>query len=87
MVDDFMSAHGIEHDPEPPYPFDSELNPHGSLADWRLGDGRYVEAAGLLTKREYAAKTERKAELAAKYGLKVLVLTENDLPRLRQLLG
>lgn len=87
VVDDFLWAHGIEHDTEPPYPFDEKLNPHGSRADWKLADGRYIEAAGLMSKEEYALKMARKQQLAAKYGIKLVVLTEADLPRLKEVLN
>lgn len=87
IVDDFLSANDIGHEVEPPYPFDAELNPHGARADWRLADGRYVEAAGLMSKADYVAKMTRKAELASKYGISLVVLTEADLPKLRSLIG
>lgn len=87
IVDDFLWAHGIEHEPEPPYPFDEKLNPHGSRADWKLADGRYIEAAGLMSQEEYALKMARKRQLATKYGIQLVVLTEADLPRLLEVLS
>ncbi|MGP6178448.1 hypothetical protein ACTU6U_14240 [Microbacterium sp. A196] len=86
IIDDYFSAHGIQHEPEPHYPYDDELNPFGSRADWRLADGRFVEAAGLMSTAAYAAKMAKKVELAHRFGIPLLVLTEADLPHLRELL-
>ncbi len=82
IIDDYLWAKGIPHETEPIYPYDAELNANGSRADWRLPDGTFVEAAGMMSQVEYAAKMARKAELAAKHGIRLLVLTESDLPRL-----
>lgn len=87
FVDDYLWSAKIPHDVEPPYPYDPDLNPNGSRADWLLPDGTFVEAAGLMSKREYAAKMARKNELAAKYGIPLLVLTEADLSRLDTVLA
>ena len=36
QIDDFFHDNGIVHEPEPPYPFDAELNLNGYRADWKL---------------------------------------------------
>lgn len=77
-VDDWLHAHSIKHDVEPAYPYDVDLNPTGMRADWLI-DGVLVEAAGMMTKSEYADRIERKKDLAAKSGIDLIVLTENDL--------
>lgn len=84
IIDDYLWATGIAHEPEPQYPYDAELNPYGYRADWRLGDGRFVEAAGLMSETAYAKKMARKRELAARHGLELLVLTEADLVQLNE---
>ena len=86
-VDDYLYARGVRHEPEPPYPYDSELNPTGLRADWKLADGRFVEAAGLMSKAEYASKMARKTELAVKHGIQLVVLTDVDLPHLAERLA
>lgn len=83
-VDDFLSSAGVPHLPEPAYPYDDDLNPHGMRADWMLPGEVFVEAAGLLGQKAYAAKMERKRELADKLGLRLLVLTDADLPHLTE---
>lgn len=85
IIDDFLWANKIPHEIEPIYPYDAELNEHGSRADWLLPGGIFVEAAGLMSQREYAEKMARKTELATKHGIQLLILTEADLPRLQEL--
>ncbi|MFJ4233837.1 hypothetical protein [Cellulosimicrobium cellulans] len=77
-VDDWLHAHAIKHDVEPAYPYDADLNPTGMRADWLI-DGVLVEAAGMMTKTEYADRIERKKRLAAKSSIDLIVLTEDDL--------
>jgi len=86
-VDDYLYARGVWHEIEPPYPYDPDLNPTGLRADWKLADGRFVEAAGLMSNAEYACKMARKAELAVKHGIELVVLTDSDLPRLAERLA
>jgi hypothetical protein len=82
FIDDYLWVAKIPHEIEPTYPYDADLNPNGSRADWQLPDGTFVEAAGLMSQSDYAAKMARKTELAAKYNIPLLVVTETDLPRL-----
>jgi hypothetical protein len=81
-VDDFFFDNGIEHDIEPHYPFDPELNRNGSRADWRLADGTYVEALGFTADPTYMAKVERKLSLAARHRIPVVTVTQAELPSL-----
>jgi hypothetical protein len=82
-IDDWLHAHGIEHEPEPVWPRHSALNPDGRLrADWRLGDGTYVEYAGMLDDAAYASKIAAKVRLADEAGIRLVVLTPSDLVEL-----
>ncbi|MFA5707784.1 hypothetical protein [Mycolicibacterium sp.] len=82
QIDDFFYDHGISHDIEPHYPFDAEINPDGYRADWRLSDGTYVEALGFTANPVYMAKAQRKIDLAAKYQIPIVTVTEAELPDL-----
>ena len=42
-------------------------------------DGTLVEAAGLISRTEYAAKLQRKRELALRDGLRLIVVEPSDL--------
>lgn len=86
-IDDWMHAHGIPHELEPDYPYDPELNPNGSRADWLLPGGVFVEAAGLLTDERYDQKMQRKRLLAERHGLHLVVLMPADLDDLDRHLG
>lgn len=85
VIDDFFSASGITHEPEPLYPYDVDLNPNGLRGDWELADGTLVEAAGLMSDPVYAAKVETKRKVATKHGLRLIVLEEPDLVGLREI--
>ncbi|WP_225823921.1 hypothetical protein [Streptomyces naphthomycinicus] len=84
-VDDFLHRWGVAHEPEPSYPRHPELNTTGLRADWRLADGTFVEALGLMTKEAYAAKVARKRELARRHGLRLVTVTAEDLDRLPEI--
>lgn len=62
-----------------------EFNTTGLRADWRLADGTFVEALGLMTKEAYAAKVTRKRELARHHGLRLVTVTAEDLNRLSEI--
>lgn len=79
-VDDFLTAHGIAHKPEPTYPGSSRR------ADWGLPDGTFVEYAGLLGDAEYRAKIEEKRSIAAAAGVPLIVLVPEDLTDLSRAL-
>ncbi|MEW2624064.1 hypothetical protein [Streptomyces sp. NPDC048106] len=84
-VDDFLHHRGVAHEPEPAYPRHPELNTTGLRADWRLADGTFVEALGLMTREAYAAKVTRKRELARHHGLRLITVTAEDLSRLPEI--
>lgn len=84
-VDDFLHHRGIAHEPEPHYPHHPELNTTGLRADWRLADGTFVEALGLMEREAYAAKVERKRKLAALSGLRLVTVTAAELDRLPEI--
>ncbi|WP_287042304.1 hypothetical protein [Mycobacterium sp.] len=79
QIDDFFYDHGIEHEVEPHYPFDSELNVSGYRADWKLPDGTYVEALGFPNDPAYMAKAQRKIKLAEQHQIPVLTITRSDI--------
>jgi hypothetical protein len=83
-VDDALSALGIEHHLEPLWPWHPELNPNGlRRADWVLGDGTYVEAAGMLDDEDYRRKLAAKVDLAQEQGIPLIIVRPQDVPRLR----
>jgi hypothetical protein len=82
QIDDFFFDHGIEHELEPFYPFDPDINLDGYRADWRLADGTFVEALGFTANPVYMAKAERKIDLAARHQISVVTVTESDLRNL-----
>ena len=79
QIDDFFFDNGIEHEIEPFYPFDPEVNLGGYRADWRLADGTFVEALGFTSNPVYMAKAERKISLAARHQIPVMTVTEDNL--------
>ncbi|RQX01881.1 hypothetical protein [Micromonospora inaquosa] len=81
-IDDFLTANGIAHEVEPYWPYDPDLNTTGLRADWLLDDGTYVEAWGLPDEPAYASKMERKVELAARTGIRLVGVTSADLGNL-----
>jgi hypothetical protein len=86
-VDDYLSSHGIAHEPEPPWPSHPELNPNGRLrADWGLADGTLVEYAGMVADDDYLAKIDQKRRLADALGIPLTVITPDDLSRLEDLI-
>jgi len=80
-VDDFLSANGIAHDPEPPYPGSTRR------ADWRLPDGTLVEYAGMMADREYATKIAEKRKIAETSGVVLVILVPEDLLNLSRALS
>ncbi|MGW2826153.1 hypothetical protein ACWC24_34965 [Streptomyces sp. NPDC001443] len=84
-VDDFLHHRGVAHEPEPAYPRHPQLNTTGLRADWRLADGTFVEALGLMTQEAYAAKVTRKRDLARHHGLRLVTITAEDLSRLPEI--
>lgn len=86
-IDDWFHAHGIAHQLEPAYPSHPKLNPNGRLrADWKVAE-TYVEYAGMLEQRSYAAKMAVKVELAAACGIALRVVAPEDLYRLDETLA
>lgn len=82
-VCDFLHQHDIDHDREPLYPTDEVLNPHGRRrADWILTDGTLVELWGMPNDPAYAAKMVEKRQLAQRLGIRLVELTDADLPHL-----
>lgn len=86
-VDDYLSRHGIAHEPEPDWPLHPELNPSSRLrADWRLADGTFVEYAGMIADADYLAKIDQKHRLAEALSIPLIVITPDDLSHLGDLI-
>jgi 2-oxoglutarate dehydrogenase complex dehydrogenase (E1) component-like enzyme len=78
-VCDWLYARGIAHTTEPQYPRHPEFNPSERLrADWQLGN-TFVEFAGMMTSEAYAKKISAKRQLAAAYGIPLVVILPEDL--------
>jgi hypothetical protein len=87
-VDDYLDAAGLAHELEPAWPWHARLNPSGRRrADWRLVDGTLIEAAGLMDDASYATKMAEKMELASTLGIRLVVITPEDLPHLPDLIA
>lgn len=86
-IDDWLFENGIEHEIEPLYPCDPELNPDGRLkADWRVG-GTVIEYFGLLAKAEYRERVAAKRNLCEKYRIALIAVEPSDLFHLHSKLG
>jgi hypothetical protein len=85
-VDDYLTLAEIAHEVEPPCPKHAVFNPGRLRADWRLSDGTFVEAAGLMSDPAYAQKMRKKTNLASALGLSLIVITPDDLPFLDALI-
>ncbi|MFI5396042.1 MAG: hypothetical protein ACHQ9S_10955 [Candidatus Binatia bacterium] len=86
-IDDWLSANGVEHEVEPGYPRDPELNRDGRLkADWRVG-GTVIEYFGLLANAEYKERVAAKRKLCEKYRIVLIALEPSDLFHLHRKLG
>jgi hypothetical protein len=85
QVDDFLTIRGIAHEHEPRWPLHPQFNPGGAKrADWRLADGTMVEAAGMLDDPTYAGKMRQKRAMAEALGIRLLVLTPEQVLHLDQ---
>jgi hypothetical protein len=86
-IDDWLSARDIPHEKEPLYPYHAYLNPSGRMrADWQVGKV-FIEYAGLMDEPDYAAKMETKQELAAEFGLVLIVINPKEVLNLDRKLG
>lgn len=85
QIEEFFIINGVEHVCEPDYPWHSTLNPSGRRADWIVGNGVFVEAAGMLGDAAYAEKMEEKRRLADLSGIQLVVVTPEDLEQLADL--
>jgi hypothetical protein len=79
-IDDWFSAHGLEHECEPRWPQHPVLNPSGRRrADWKLVDGSYVECLGMMSDPSYLEKIKQKRALAEVAGIDLYLVTPSDL--------
>ncbi len=88
VIDNWLPVNGIEHEVEPHYPQDVDLNSRGlRRPDWRLPNGTLVECAGLAGDSAYEANLDLKRRLAEKYRIRLLVLLQEDLKDLGAVFG
>lgn len=85
QIDDFFYDNGIEHEVEPHYPYDPEINITGYRADWKLSDGTFVEALGFPNDAAYMAKADRKITLARKHQIRLVTVTHADTANLARI--
>ncbi len=86
-VDDWFTRNQVAHEIEPRYPAHPSLNPNARLrADWLVGQ-TFVEYAGMMQDKAYAAKMANKQLLARSVGLELIVLVPEDLYQLDRLLA
>jgi hypothetical protein len=86
-IDDWMTAHGIPHEKEVPYPFDPTYNPiDRSLMDWKVGDV-FIEYAGMMIEPDYRKKMDWKIDLSAQKNFQLVILEPEDLECLEKKLG
>lgn len=82
-VDDFFSRNDIPHECEPTWPYHARFNSSGRRrADWLLPGGTLVEAAGMMSRPEYADKMAAKVSLAEDLGVHLIVIEPSDIGRL-----
>ena len=67
-VDDWLAAHGVQHEYEPQLPFDRRCH-----ADF-LANGWYIEVWGVTNRASYEASKERKLSLYRQHGLPLIEL-------------
>jgi hypothetical protein len=76
MLVEYLVDQNIEFEKEPIYPKHTRLNPSGGMrADFKVKD-LWVELAGMLNLPEYAARIEKKKQLAKVLGLNLLILKD-----------
>lgn len=87
LVDNFLFANNIAHSIQPLYPRHEELNPKGYIrADFYLTDFNvFVEYAGLITRKFYASKLEKKQQLATVIGINLLIVYPSKLGQLEKI--
>lgn len=82
-VDDYLTDNSIEHECEPYWPQHDLYNPTGlRRADWRIGDNVYVEAAGMMSRPDYAEKMQEKTALAHATGIRLITLVPENVGEL-----
>ena len=86
MVDDFLFENKIDHSIQPLYPRHDILNPKGYIrADFYLiKESVFVEYAGLINRSFYAAKLEKKQEIATLVGINLLIIYPSDLSNFKK---
>jgi len=87
MVDNFLFANNITHSIQPLYPRHEKLNSKGyTRADFYLIDYNiFVEYAGLINRKFYAAKLQKKQELATLVNLNLLIVYPSELGQLEKI--
>ena len=88
IVDNFLFNNNIEHSIQPLYPRHDVLNSKGWIrADFYLTKyNTFIEYAGLINRKFYADKLEKKQQLATAVGLNLLIIYPNQLGQLEKVL-
>ena len=86
-IDNWLTAHRIDHEREPIYPSHPDLNPMGKRrADWKVQD-TFIEYFGLIGDQEYEKKMDEKIFLAQQFKIRLIAIYPSDLLNLDQQLG
>lgn len=72
MIDDWLSAHGIPHDREPPWP-------EGRMRGDFLVGKTFIEYFGLLGDPDYDAKILLKKNMAQRHGIRLISIYPGDI--------
>lgn len=87
-IDDWLSENGIDHEREPEYPQHDKFNPTGRRrADWKVGDGTFVEYFGMKGKDDYDQKSEEKRRLAENAHIDLIEIYPKDLDDISSCFG
>jgi hypothetical protein len=86
-IDDWLFKNSINHEKEPKYPKDEELNPKQNMrGDWKVGN-YYIEYFGLAGSSDYDKKSEIKRKICSRYKINLIEIHEKDISNLDKKLG
>lgn len=75
LVDDWLSAHGVEHECQPTLPFGDQLR-----ADFLVGE-TYIEVWGVVHNRKYADRKSAKLAQYTEYGISLIEIYPRHIER------
>lgn len=86
MVDNFLFKNNLAHSTQPLYPRHESLNQKGYIRGdfYLIEHSLFVEYAGLINRSFYAAKLEKKQQLATAVGINLLIVYPTDLGQLEK---